>query len=439
MSFLLFPWEFRLHRVVLATGGRRALALLLGLAALAAVAVGIANRMWAARALSSWDRETLERAVRLEGDNAGYRHRLGQWEEFSLSGGELRRALADYQRATELNPYESIYWLDLAEALLLAGDGAEAEAALAHALQVDPHTPNTLWRAGNFWLRAGQPARAFPFFRQVIHAQPSLAAAVIQASHRALGDVNILLREVVPRRPDLLVLYLRQLVRFGEPVAAARVWEALVALGRPFRPREVLSYLDSLIRAHELTAALQAWQDLERLRLLSAADAAPGELLHNPDLRAPILNGGFGWRVQRLPHVGVTLSAGRHGPQPPAVVIQFSGEDNLHYRNFFQYVPVEPATRYRFQAWLRAEEITTDSGLRLELADAYDARAPRAASEQVVGTQGWRQVQVELVTGPHTRLLRAGIVRRASRRVENRIRGVVRATEFSLQAVGRGS
>lgn len=403
------------------------------------MAVGIVNRMQAARALSSWDRETLERAVRLESDNAGYRHRLGQWEEFSLRGGELPRALGHYRRATELNPYESIYWLDLAEALLLAGESGEAEAALAHALRVDPHTPNTLWRAGNFWLRAGQPARGFPYFRQVIRADPALAAAVIQASHRALGDVDTVLREIVPRQPDLLVLYLRQLVRFGEPAAAARVWEALVVLGRPFRPREVLSYLDTLIQAHELTAALNAWQDLKGLRLLSAADAVPGELLHNPELRAPILNGGFGWRVQRLPHVGVTLGAGRHGPQPPAVVIQFSGEENLHYRNFFQYVPVEPATRYRFQAWLRTEEISTDSGLRLELADAFDPRGPHAASEQVVGTQGWRRLQVELVTGPHTRLLRAGIVRPPSRRLENRIRGVVRATEFSLQAVGRSS
>ena len=423
----------------LASGGRRVLALVVGLGILTGSAVGLLRWLQASQARTVWDRASLERAARLESDNAFYHHRLGQWEQFSLVEGDLPRALLHYRRATELNPYESEYWLDLAEALLLSDGTAEAEAAVAQAVQVDPRTPHTLWRVGNFWLRAGQPTRAFAYFRQVLVAEPPMTPLVVQVCHRALGDPEILLREVLPPQPPFLLDYLRYLVWAGESVAAARVWEELVALAQAFEPQQVLFFLDYLIRTRQLPQAMKVWSDLKILRLLPAENLASGELLYNPALRAPILNGGFDWRVERNPHVSVRLGAGRQGEQPPAVVIRFSGEENLHYRNFYQYVVVEPRRRYRFQAWLSTDGITTESGPRLEMADPYDLQAEVAYSPGLVGTNDWTPQQVEFVTGPETRLLRVGIARLPSRRLTNQIRGTVRAAEFRLQAVRPGS
>ena len=421
-------------RFVLVSRAHRALALLVGLAALGAGVLGVLRWFEGARGREAENKAALERALASAPDDARLHHRLGQWEQFSLADGDFQQALAHFRRATELNPHESAYWLDLADARLLAGDAAAAEAAAQKALQVDPRTPRTLWRVGNFWLRTAEPARAFPYFRRVLETDPQLTPLVVQVCHRTFRDPEILVRELLPPEPPFLLAYLRQLAREGEAEAPAtvRVWEKLVGLGRPFEVRDVLFYLDYLIRTRHLPEAVKAWGDLRRRGLLPGPAAGP-ELLHNPDLRAPILNGGFDWRIEPVAHVGVTLGPGRQGEQPPAVVIRFSGEDNLYYHGFYQYVAVEPNRRYRFQAWLRTENITTESGPRLEVNDVYDGGRVLGGSPGMVGTSEWAREQVEFRTGPQTRLVRAGMARLPSRRLASQIRGAVLVSEFSLQ------
>lgn len=422
--------------ITLASGRRRALALLLGLGVLGSGALGIVHWLQAARAAAVPDKAGLEGALRVAADDARLHHRLGQWEQFSLAEGDVQRVLAHYRRATELNPYESAYWLDLADALLQAGDSPAARAAAEKALQVDPRTPDTLWRVANFWLRTSEPARAFPYLRAVLETRPALAPLVVQAAHRTFGDPEVLLREVLPPEPQFLLAYLGQLLREGDTPAAARLWQELVRLGKPFDAQPVLPYVDFLLRTRRLAEAVKVWTDLETLGLLPGNRAADGERLFNSDLRQPVLNGGFDWRVEPAPRVSVTLGAGRRADGPPALIIRFSGENNLRYRHFYQYVVVEPNRRYRFRAWLSTEGITTESGPRLEVADVYDGGRVLERSPSTVGTTDWAPEELEFVTGPETRLLRVGIVRLPSQRVSNRIRGSVRAAEFSVRAVG---
>src|SRR3989338_5608466 len=165
-----------------------------------------------------------------------------------------------------------------------------------------------------------------------------------------------------------------------------------------------------MIRTRHLPEAVKAWGDLRRRGLLPGPAAGP-ELLHNPDLGAPILGGGFDWRIEPVAHVGVSLGPGRRGERPPAVVIRFSGEVNLHYRGFYQYAVVEPNRRYRFQAWLRTDNITTESGPRLEVADVYGGGRVLARSPGMVGTSEWAPEEGEFASGPETRLVRGGPTR----------------------------
>ncbi|MFQ5723306.1 MAG: tetratricopeptide repeat protein, partial [Terriglobia bacterium] len=305
--------------------------------------------------------------------------------------------------------------------------------------QVDPRTPETLWRAGNFWLRAGEPARAYPYFHRALAAQPNLAPLVAQVSHRLLGDPDLVLRQALPAQPRFFLVYLRYLLTIEDNAAAARVWDRLVEQGGSFPVRQGLFYLDSLIGHQQASEAEKVWNDLKRLGLVAGGSSSPeGELLHNSDLRQPILNGGFGWRAVGVANVNLSRGPARPGSQTPALVIRFVGDENLDYRHFFQYVLVEPNRRYRFQAWMSTEEITTESGPRLEVAELGRGGGVER-SPGLVGSNDWVLEQVELTTGPQTRLLRVGIVRLPSRRVSNHIRGTVRASEFSLRRLERGS
>jgi len=424
-----------LPQLALQSAAHRLLALAAGLLVLGGAAAGIVRGYQASRARAAWNPESLARAVRLEPDNAAGWHRLGRWEELSLSQGNLERARDHYREATRLNPYESRYWLDLANILAVTGAPQEAEAAAGQALSVDPHTPATLWAAGNFWLRTAEPQRAFPYLRAALEADVGLAPALIQSCHNAVRDPEVVLREVLPPRPRFYLVYLWLLLRQDEAAGAARVWRALVELGGDFKAEQALFYVDNLIDAGDADSAVQAWNDLKRLKLVPEA-GDPEELLYNAALRRQTLNGGFDWRVVDHPHVSVTQGSGRPGSPAAAVVIRFSGEDNLYYRHFFQFVLVEPNTRYRFEAWASSENISTESGVRLEVYAPHDSAASPAYSTGLVGTSDWQPLAVEFTTGPRTRLVRVGIVRLPSQRVEGRIRGVVRATEFSLRRVG---
>ncbi|MFQ5694790.1 MAG: tetratricopeptide repeat protein [Terriglobia bacterium] len=408
--------------------------LLAGGALLGASASGIASALVAGAAGTAQERAALERAVRWQPDHAFYWYRLARWEEFSLEG-DLNRALEHYWHATELNPHESRYWLDLADALALAGQPATAQASLARALEVAPRTARVLWRAGNFWLRAGEPERAFPSFRQALLADPSLVFPVVESCDRAVADPARVLREAVPRQASMRSAYLQYLVLQKDLPPAATVWRLLTELGEPFEIEPVLPYLDELILAEQPEAAAAAWADLHALELLPGQPGDGGEKLYNASLGAPLLNRGFDWRVHETAGVWVTRGAGRAGDSARALVVHFAGEKNLHYRHFFQYVPVAPNTRYRFAAWMKAEEITTDSGPRLEVADAYATQAPLSRSADLQGTTDWQRVEVEHTTGPGVRLLRVGLVRLPSERLGGEIRGTLRAAGFSLRAV----
>ncbi|MCI0402794.1 MAG: tetratricopeptide repeat protein [Acidobacteria bacterium] len=417
----------------LQSSARRPLVLAVGLTLLAAAAAGIVRGYQADRARSTWTLRSLGRAVLLEPDNAAGWHSLGRWEELSLAEGNLQRAREHYSRATQLNPHESQYWLDLANVLALTGAPQEAEAALAQALRVDPRTPATLWSVGNFWLRTAEPERGFPYLRAALEDDPAFALALLQTAHSAVRDPEVLLRELLPPRPRYLIAYLSLLVHEQDAAAAARVWRALVEPGGAFEAPQVLFYVNYLIASGDADSALKAWNDLKRLRRVP--DAAGGGLLYNADLRREILNGGFDWRAANDPRVSIALGDGRPGASATAVVIRFPGEDNLHFQHFFQFVPVEPNTRYRFEAWASSENISTESGPRLEV---YDPSAGTGAhSSALLGSNDWLPLAVEFATGPRSRLVRVGIVRLPSQRIENRIRGAVRVTEFSLRQVGR--
>lgn len=96
---------------------------------------------------------------------------------------------------------------------------------------------------------------------------------------------------------------------------------------------------------------------------------------------------------------------------------------NVDYGHLLQYVLVHPNTRYSFSAYLRTDAITTDSGPRFQIFDAYDPGKMLAATENAVGTSGWTERQLEFKTSADTRLLIIRVARLASEKFDNKIRG----------------
>ena len=137
-------------------------------------------------------------------------------------------------------------------------------------------------------------------------------------------------------------------------------------------------------------------------------------LLVNGGFEKEILNGGLDWRLN--PEQGAAITTDRSAPLEgsSSLEIKFDGTQNLADALVFEYVPVEPNTSYGFSGYMRALNLTTDSGPRFEICDADVPARLFIHAEGLLGTSTWTMRQLNFRTGPETRLLIVRLTRPAS-------------------------
>jgi hypothetical protein len=146
-------------------------------------------------------------------------------------------------------------------------------------------------------------------------------------------------------------------------------------------------------------------------------------LVQNGGFEHEILDGGLDWRVVPVEGAEVSVDSAGAFEGVRALRIEFVGKANLDYGHVFQYVPVQANTRYRFSGALRVNGITTDSGLRFQVFDAFDMGKLLLSTQDTVGTSNWSLQQLEFKTSPSTCLLVVRVVRIPSQKLDNQIRG----------------
>ena len=81
---------------------------------------------------------------------------------------------------------------------------------------------------------------------------------------------------------------------------------------------------------------------------------------------------------------------------------------------------------------MRVKGITTDSGPRFEVSDAFEMGKLFLSTENTVGTSGWSSQQFEFKTKADTRLLILRVARPSSEKLDNLIKGTVWIDRVSL-------
>jgi tetratricopeptide (TPR) repeat protein len=154
---------------------------------------------------------SLQRAAHLDPWNADYRDVLG---DYYAQAGNLDEAIENYTAATNLNSYSARYWLDLANAYLVLGDRytSKQSVALEHAIEADPTRPDVAWEAANFYLVQGSDEKALREFRVVMANDPFKAGDAIRLCWHIKPDVDGLLRDAVPARPEADIAFLSLLM-----------------------------------------------------------------------------------------------------------------------------------------------------------------------------------------------------------------------------------
>ena len=376
----------------------------------------------------STDVEVLQRAARLEPENADAWYRLGRVRSILLQ--DIPGSIPALQRAIALDPRHARYWLDLGLAYQYTGDGKAQRNAIETAMRLDAHDPDIAWEAANYYLLAGDTGQALKLFRVSLEGDPiekHFPRAILLSTRATNNDYLRVLNEVVPRDPRAYLGYLDFLVGLRQYDMADTVWSRTVELGKPVKPLWAKRYLNSLVERNDSERARSAWNSLAKIAPELEPYVYSDNAIINGGFENNILNCGFDWSYARKDEVALEIDNELFHSGTHALLMTFNGRPvgdiGLH-----QTVPVEGGQCYEFSGFLRTSEVEGVSGPRFVLRDVKSSRV-YAASDDVTGTHGWEELRKTFRTDPGTHFLDVAIGREHP---ETAIRGRAWADDLRL-------
>jgi tetratricopeptide (TPR) repeat protein len=391
----------------------------------AAVYLAAAGRIFLASHLAnSLTLKRLQAAVWLDPSNAAYHEMVGRYL-FQVAH-DPEGARARYRAATWLNPHDAGYWLELASAEQVLDNVSGQRYALERAIQADPTTPEVAWDAANFFLVQGEIAPALREFKVVVENDRANAYAALQLSLHA-ADVDTIIRDVLPPNPEAHLLFLSLLTSRQDSIGAAKVWDHLATLGKPFESHPALDYVNYLILQRDVDRAHRVWLQTARLCGLSAYLTSRDNLIVNANLDSEILNNGFDWRYHKRSAVDLALDPTEPHNGHRSLAVEFTGP-GVQDAGVFQFIPVEPEAEYEFSGYYKSDNIDGAGGPRFSIADAYTGVA-YFQSDDLKDAEVWRSAGGQFKTGPETQLV---VLRLARVPAGSPIRGKLWVADFRL-------
>lgn len=336
--------------------------ILLSMAATAILGLGLAAALYLGYADFLYHRATPEAVERAAGLLPGKADYQARWARVLARGGDRTASLTALETALACNRWDSDSWIELGLDAEADQDFDTAERYLLEAARVDKQfTP--CWTLANFYFRRNDEDNFLRWAKEAAAISYGNLTLLFRLMWRISEDPATILEQAIPDRPRVLVQYLNFLLgskRFGAAGDVAQ--QILRNADRDYLPA-LLSACDRFLGAGQVQAALRIWAPLCAKGLLpyDAPEPERGRSITNGDFHAPLVSRGFGWRVHRT--AGVSMI--RFGSK---LRFTFSGRQPENCQILSQFVPLVPATEYRFR--YRAEGIRPNSGLKWRFVDA---------------------------------------------------------------------
>jgi hypothetical protein len=198
----------------------------------------------------------------------------------------------------------------------------------------------------------------------------------------------------------------------------------------------LFAFIDALNTQERYDDAASVWRQVTSLNGDSSPAQDPKSLVYDGGFEKDLSGGGFAWQETDVPGADFDLDADvKHSGERSARIV-FDGTQNLNYGYLFQQVLVSPGTRYRFQGYLRTDQISTDSGVRFEIYDPKDVKNLDILTPNERGTMPWTLEEAEFTAGPKTHLIRVRVFRASSQRLDNKISGTVWVDDVRIFLAG---
>jgi tetratricopeptide (TPR) repeat protein len=406
--------------------------LFVALALAAALGYSSIRNAVAAHAAGLGTREAHERSVKLEPGNPLNWFLLGRYWQYNLEEPDSVRAIQAYRTAVSLDPRSTSAWLELATVYELENDMAGARDAFLEAKRVYPLSAEVSWRYGNFLLREGEYAQAFAEIRHSVSVDPSRAAEAFSRCWRVTPNTQVILHEVLPASGPVYLDAIRELMADAQMGPALAVWSRLVSIHPHLQLSEITPLVGMLLFARRPEDARRVWMEAASLSDTPATSDPSDSVLWDGGFESGVF-GGLSWSFPSSPggvQVGIDSKEKHSGER--SLELGFDGKHNVNFADVCHLAIVEPATRYKFSAWVRTQALTSDQGIRFRLEWAENAQATWADTPEFHGTQDWTQVELPWVSPPDGHQVRVCVARNPSDEYGIRIHGSAWVDDVSL-------
>jgi hypothetical protein len=108
---------------------------------------------------------------------------------------------------------------------------------------------------------------------------------------------------------------------------------------------------------------------------------------------------------------------------------------NAEYDLVDQVVRIKPNTRYQLTAYVRSNNLTSNSGPRLREVEMGCATCGERTSDPTVGTTPWHPIDVEFMTQPQTQAVRISFWRPRENFYSRELTGTVWLDDVNLHVL----
>ena len=381
----------------------------------------------------------IQKAIDKDPGNADLIHRLGVVYSTSPADIDLTEAVKNLHKAAALNPRRWDYWLDLGTSCDFAGDTQCSDAAFMRALELNPMSPSMQWTLANHYILTNREQQAFPYFRRVLEMDPNYLGPTFRLCFRAIRDPQTIYAEVVPRGkdPSGRFAFLMFLSSAADYENAMRIWGQMIS--GPDRSPDtsmVKPFLDFLIDHNQLQNAYTVWTDLQHAGVIPLESPSPdGNLLYDGSFEGQPLNTGFDWRAIDSPELVFDFSDRSAYKGARCLRIDFAVGRNANFDLVNQVVLVKPNTRYQAAAFVRSDNLTSESGPQLRVLEMGCGGCIPQTSDPVTGTTDWHSIDVTFMTQPQTQAVRISLWRPKDNRYHSDITGRVWLDDVTLRSL----
>ncbi|HKW87916.1 MAG TPA: tetratricopeptide repeat protein [Candidatus Acidoferrales bacterium] len=379
--------------------------------------------------------QSWEAATRLEPDDAANWERLGLYREWNLENRNIDMATDELERAVSIDPLSAEYQLELASAEEVRGDLAGARKSYQAAVKDYPVSGGVAWRYGSFLLRHGDTSMGLSEVRRAIEEDPTVETTALAECLQANPNATAIIDEALPRTTEAYLAALDYFVSQGQTEAAQIAWKHVLALGQSFPMSRSLPLVDKLMSDDRPEDAKRVWDEALRASGWKQISESGQSVIFNGGFENDLVQGGFDWRELYDEDVTFGFDDKIFHSGKRALRIDFSGKANLDFQHLFTYAAIQPGQTYRFDALLRTENISTESGLRMEVIDPRHPTELRILTPNLVGTNPWTQAEATFQAPANTDLIEIILRRLPSVKIDNKLCGTVWLDDVSLTPI----